>query len=98
MNVTTRLAPLDGPALNGLASHPLGSMLCAVASGILNARLVRASPYVPTSFSWAEADRMKTNVMEAAMTNVLGSMASSLAAPVMNGCLSFEQRLPHEIC
>jgi hypothetical protein len=32
----------------------------------------------------AEADRMKTNVMEAAMTNVLGATASSLAAPIMN--------------
>jgi hypothetical protein len=42
---------------------------------------------VPTSFSLAEADRIKTNVMEAAMTNVLGSMAPSLAAPVMNDCL-----------
>ena len=44
MKVTVKFAPFDGPAAKGLESHPGGRTFCTIASGIRNARLVRASP------------------------------------------------------
>src|SRR5438132_1405048 len=74
MKVTVKLASLEGPTLNGLVSHPFGRIFCTVASDTLNARLVRVSPYVPTSFSCAEAVGIATSAMKAPTKNVLLSI------------------------